>query len=418
MKNKHFRISFLLMWALMAINCHAHPAVEPNVQPETPPVVPTAEAPTAQQWNREITAGWNLGNQFESSAAGVDVESFEIGNPAGADQAETAWGNPVVTKKMIKAVRDAGFNAIRIPVRWQHHIVNPSAMSVSKTWMKRIKEVVDWCLEYDLKVIINTHHDKWLEGRPTYAYQAENCQKLALLWMNIATEFKDYDYRLAFAGTNEVHVRDNWGKPTAENLAVQNAYNQTFIDIVRATGGKNAQRNLIVQTYVCNADFGLYNGDFIVPQDAEGNGNDYMTVEFHYYNPWDYCGSGQYYYWGEPYKAFGASPSDEAVMTKFFDNVVKEWGSQGLGIMIGEWGVTDHYKAAETDRIHENMTYYCRFLVSEARKRGFSTFVWDNNVFGNGEEKFGIFDRKRSMAVKANWILEGIREGAKTPYAP
>lgn len=363
----------------------------------------------AQDWNGQIKAGWNLGNQFECSAPGQDGESMAIGNPDGADNAETAWGNPTVTKKMIKAVKDAGFNAIRIPVRWQCHITNDKAMIVSKTWMSRIKEIVDWCLSYDLKVVINVHHEKWLESRPYYKYKDENCQKLALLWNNIATEFKDYDYRLAFAGHNEVHVPGFWGEPTEENLAIQNAYNQIFVDIVRATGGNNSKRHLMVQTYVCNPDFGINNGNFIIPHDVENNGNDYMSVEFHFYNPYDYCGECKYYWWGQEYKQYGEiSPSDENTLTNFFDRVVNTWASLGLGICIGEWGVTDHYKSGDIDRMHENMTYYCKTFVTEARKRGFSTFVWDNNSFGSGTEKFGIFDRNRGMKVKAPWILNGI----------
>ena len=382
---------------------------------ETDSALPEAasEVPTAKQWNQGVV-GWNLGNQFECSAPGQDGESMQISNPDGSIKAETAWGNPVVTKKMIKAVKEAGFNAIRIPVRWQCHITNAQAMSIDKAWLARIKEVVDWCLANDLKVIINTHHDKWLEGRPTNQYKEENNQKLALLWLNIASEFAQYDYRLAFAGTNEVHIRDNWGKPEAENLAVQNSYNQTFIDVVRATGGNNAQRHLIVQTYVCNPDFGINNGDFIIPTDIEGNGNDYMSVEFHYYTPWDYAGECKYNFWGDLYKNKGeVSPSNEQSMTNFFDRVVGTWSTKGLGVVMGEWGVTDRQKAGQTDLIHENMTYYCRFLVSEAKKRGFSTFVWDNNSFGSGPEHFGIFDRRASMKVKADWVLNGIMEGMK-----
>ena len=117
--------------------------------------------PTARQWNSEIKAGWNLGNQFESCPIGQDSESVGLGDPDGADNAETAWGNPLVTKKIIKGVRDAGFDAIRIPIRWQWHINNPAAMVINKNWMNRIKEVINWCLDYDLKVIINVHHDKW-----------------------------------------------------------------------------------------------------------------------------------------------------------------------------------------------------------------------------------------------------------------
>ena len=79
--------------------------------------------PTAQQWNKDVV-GWNLGNAFECSAPGQDGESMQIGNPDGSIHAETAWGNPVVTKKMIQAVKKAGFNAIRIPIRWQCHITN------------------------------------------------------------------------------------------------------------------------------------------------------------------------------------------------------------------------------------------------------------------------------------------------------
>ena len=93
--------------------------------------------------------------------------------------------------------------------------------------------------------------------------------------------------------------------------------------------------------------------------------------------------------------------------------MVSTWGNQGLGVVMGEWGVTDRQKSGQTEKIHENMTYYCKFLVSEARKRGFSTFIWDNNNFGSGPEHFGIFDRNASMKVKAPWILEGIKEGAK-----
>jgi cytochrome c biogenesis protein CcdA len=268
--------------------------------------------------------------------------------------------------------------------------------------------VVGWCLDNGLKVIINVHHEKWLEGRPTYQYKEENCQKLALLWMNIASEFANYDSRLAFAGTNEVHIRDNWGKPTAENLEVQNAYNQIFVDMVRATGGNNAKRHLILQTYVCNPWFGIENGDFIIPKDAEGNGNNYMSVEFHYYQPWSYAGDCTYDYWGDAYKDAGKIPAEnEKTMTDFFDKAVNTWSNKGLGIVIGEWGVTDHYKS-NSEKVHENMTYYCKFLTTEARKRGFSTFVWDNNHFGNGSEKYGIFDRFKSMKVNAPWILEGI----------
>ena len=367
--------------------------------------------PTAQQWNKDVV-GWNLGNQFECTPA-KDGESTEISN-LGSINAETAWGNPRVTKEMIQAVKKAGFNAIRIPIRWQCHITNPDAMSIDPAWIARIKEVVGWCLDNDLKVIINAHHEKWLESNPTDTYKDDNCNKLALLWTNIASEFANYDNRLAFAGTNEVHIKDNWGKPTDENLKVQNAYNQTFVNAVRATGGNNAKRHLIVQTYVCNPWFGIDNGDFIIPKDLDGNDNNYMSVEFHFYQPWSYAGypdnGDRFDYWGDKYKDAGKTPTEnEKWMTDFFEKVVNTWSNKGLGIVIGEWGVTNRNNS-NPGKVHENMTYYCNFLTKEAHDRGFSTFVWDNNKFGNGSEMYGIFDRHNGMTVKAPWILDGINK--------
>ena len=367
--------------------------------------------PTAKQWNKDVV-GWNLGNQFECSAPGQDGELMDIGNPEGSIDAETAWGNPVVTEAMIQAVKNAGFNAIRIPIRWQCHITDPQNMSIDEAWIDRIKTVVGWCLNNDLKVIINAHHEKWLESNPTYTYKDENCNKLALLWKNIATAFADYDSRLAFAGTNEVHVKDNWDAPNDENLTVQNAYNQTFVDAVRDTGGNNAKRHLIVQTYACNPWFGINNGDFKIPTDLAGNGNNYMSVEFHFYQPWSYAGypdGAHYDYWGDKYKEAGENVpvENENWMTEFFELAVNTWSNKGLGIVIGEWGVTNRNTSNPT-KVHDNMTYYSKFLTTEARTRGFSTFVWDNNKFDYGPENYGIFDRFNNMTVNASWILNGI----------
>lgn len=372
--------------------------------------------PSARQWNSEVTAGWNLGNQLECPPGGWNNESTSFGNPANAMQAETAWGNPVVTQETLQAVKAAGFNAVRIPVRWQCHITNATTMTIDEQWMQRVKEVVGYALNCGMKVIINTHHDKWLESRPTYYYQTDNNQRLTLLWTQIANAFKDYGYEVAFAVTNEVHIPNNWNAPTQENLNVQNSYNQTFIDAVRATGGNNLKRHLIVQTYNCSLPFGMENGGFVVPTDIDGNGKDYMSVEVHYYTPWDYCGTNSYYYWGQAYKDYGPIPDyDEESLKNDFKQMADVWGQQGLGIVIGEWGITDHWTSPSGKaRIHEDMSYYCKTLVSEARQRGFSTFVWDNSVFGNGEEKFGIFDRNNNMTLTADWIVSGILQGIAT----
>lgn len=352
---------------------------------------------SAQDWCKNVVMGWNLGNSLEC--------------PGG----ETAWGNPRTTQEMIHAVREAGFNAIRIPVHWTDYLTDKTAMTIQDSWLARVKEVVDWCLAEDMYVVINDHHEDWYDRNPYYSKQEENNRKLAAMWTNIATYFRDYGDKLVFAGTNETTV--NWANPTVENQAVQNSYNQTFIDAVRATGGKNYYRNLVVQTYACSPYHGL-NG-FVIPEDpSEGH----LCIEFHYYDPYGYGlltdnASQNYYYWGEAYKDKGKVPSDnEKTQASLFDRINNTWGKKGLGIVLGEYGVTNHYTDNDKDTQLENMSYYLKTTVANARQRGFAAFVWDNNGFGNGNEKFGIFNRWKNMEVETPWFLKGITEGAGQEY--
>ena len=116
MKRNLLKFCLLFVSMFTVFSCSASPSVVDTLD--------TSESiPTAKQWNKDVV-GWNLGNEFECSAPGQDGESMQIGNPDGSIHAETAWGNPVVTKKMIQAVKKAGFNSIRIPIRWQCHISN------------------------------------------------------------------------------------------------------------------------------------------------------------------------------------------------------------------------------------------------------------------------------------------------------
>ena len=357
---------------------------------------------SAQEWDKNVVMGWNLGNSLESSGG------------------ETGWGNPKTTQEMIKYVKSMGFNAVRIPVRWTEQLADESTMVVKDAWLKRVKEIVDWCLAEDMYVIINTHHEAWLDRNPFNSKKTENNRKLAALWKCIATYFRDYDQRLAFAGTNEtialVDGQENWNKPTAEWQEVQNSYNQTFVNAVRATGGKNYYRHLVVQTYACNGYYGL-DGGFIVPTDVvEGR----LSVEFHCYDPYEYAGNGSYYYWGKKYKDMGKSvpSSDESTMENYFYRIKANWWKKGLGVVLGEYGATCHYKSNEKQLQMENLQYYYACMVGNARKYGFAAFAWDNNVFGNGTEKFGIFRRSGSSAttVGNTYALKGICEGAGVDY--
>ena len=315
---------------------------------------------SAQEWTRNVVMGWNLGNSLE------------------CPNNETEWGNPKTTKAMIHAVAESGFNAIRIPVRWGNHVTNASTMAIDPNWLARVKEVVDWCLEENMYVVINSHHEEWYDRNPYYNKQAENNAKISAMWTSIATYFRDYDERLIFAGTNEI-----------------------------------TDRNLVVQTFACSPYHGL--SGFTIPQDkVEGR----LSVEFHYYDPYEYCGNCTYYYWGNAYKDMGRIPanSTEQTITSLFDRITNTWMKKGLGVVMGEYGVSNHYTENDKQTQQENMQYYLKCVVSEARTHGFAAFAWDNNAFGNGPENFGIFRRWQNMTVGNTYFLRGITEGAGAEY--
>lgn len=136
--------------------------------------------------------------------------------------------------------------------------------------------------------------------------------------------------------------------------------------------------------------------------------------------PEDY---GAYYWWGNAYSSYGSVPSEnEETIRLLFNRVKKEWMDKGLGVMIGEYGVSNHYDASASSETQakqkENMGYWMQFMTEECRKRGFSAFVWDNNAQGNGNEKFGLFDRNNSMSTVYSYILDGIKKGSVATYDP
>ncbi len=220
--------------------------------------------PTAPQVASQMTVGWNLGNTLEAICS------------------ETAWGNPAASQTLINAVKAAGFNSIRIPVSWDCHTAPSGTTTIPADWMARVKQVVDYAISQDMFVVLNIHWDNgWLQDHPTFAFQTAVNAKQQAYWTQIATTFRTYDHHLLFAGTNEVHA--DYGTPTAEHNTVQQSYNQTFVNAVRATGGNNASRTLVVQTYNTNIQHGL--NFFNMPTDTIASR---LMVEVHHYDPYDF----------------------------------------------------------------------------------------------------------------------------------
>ena len=171
----------------------------------------------------KMKIGWNLGNSLDAICS------------------ETAWGGPLTTQRLIDSVKAAGFTSVRIPCAWFCHSDTLNSV-IDKDWMNRVKQVVDYCINDSLYVVLNMHWDNgWLENRVNKLNQQEINGRLEKYWTQIANKFKNYNEHLLFAGANEPEVKDTIG------MSVLLSYYQTFINTVRATGGNNSSRTLIIQ---------------------------------------------------------------------------------------------------------------------------------------------------------------------------
>ena len=340
--------------------------------------------PTAQQVASQINLGWNLGNTLEAICG------------------ETAWGNPAASQQLINSVKAAGFNFIRIPVSWNCHITDGTT-TIPAAWTTRVKQVVDMALAANMYAIINIHWDNgWLQDHVTFADQAAVNARQQALWTQIANAFKTYDQRLLFAGTNEVHA--DYGTPTSEHITVQQSYNQTFVNAVRATGGNNASRTLVVQTYNTNIQHGL--NFFTLPTDTIANR---LMVEVHNYDPYDFTinPNGACNVWGAPYPDSGGNCNwaYESYFDGIFAQVRSKWIVQGVPVILGEYGVE-----TRPGKSLEARAYWNEYINRAAALNGIKTFYWDNGAPSTGNT-FRIFDRN-SGAVVDQAVLDAILRGS------
>jgi endoglucanase len=321
---------------------------------------------TSIQLSQQMSPAWNLGNTLD------------------AVPSETAWGNPLATQQLINAVKAAGFKTLRLPVTWNQYA--DADGNISPTWMARVTQVVGYARNAGLYVVLNTHHEgSWLI--PTYAYQASANARLAKLWTQIANNFKNYDDYLLFAGTNEILFPGDYGPPTAEYQDVQNGFNQVFVNAVRATGGNNAKRHLVVQGFNTNID-STYNG-FIKPVDPATNR---LFLEVHFYDPYNFAlnDKSNIWQWG----AIAKDPevtetwANEAYVDAQFQKMKSRYVDAGMPVLLGEYAamLKSEYDPAGTYR-----TYWAKYVTQSAYQHGIVPAWWDPGYGFNHAS--GLFDR-------------------------
>ena len=371
-----------------------------------------------------MRVGWNLGNTLDSNSGDTLNMWIERWNVLRSpSDYEKAWGQPITTKALIKMFKDAGFNAIRVPVTWYPHMEakfafdgssssaywSPSqddiGTKVKSNWMKRVKEIVNYVVSQGMYCILNVHHDTgaantaWLEASEEgYAKSKERYEEL---WRQIAEEFKNYNEKLLFEAYNEMlDSYDSWcfasfATPAKYNATVAasaynaiNAYAQSFVDVVRSTGGNNLQRNLIVSTYGACSGAGNWNThlkdplkNLNLPNDiAEGQ---HIIFEVHSY----------------PNISNLANAKNE--VKEMMKTLQTHLVSKGAPVIIGEWGSSELEKDYENNRT--NMIAFAKDFEEQAKKYGFTTFYW-----------MGLSDRADRSSLK--WTQPEIKDAIITGY--
>ena len=312
---------------------------------------------------REMGVGINLGNTFESCGSWISDKSVT--------NFETAWGSPIITQPMIAGYAAAGFGTLRIPVAWSNMM--DADYTISPEYLTRIHEVTDWALDAKLSVILNIHYDGgWWKDFASADKKAECMKKYTRIWEQICAEFKDTGYALMFESLNEEGCWDTlWnrysdnqdGKPEA--YALLNEINQKFVDTVRAGGGKNAERHLLIAGYA--TDIALTCDEaFRMPQDPSGH----CAVSVHYYTPANFCILEEDANWGKMQTEWG-SESDLAELSKNLDLVKKTFLDKNIPVVMGEFGATKKHRSEETVR------RYLSTVCKEACARGICPVLWD-----------------------------------------
>ena len=342
------------------------------------------EFETATQAVKNMGVGWNLGNTLEANSQ--TYHDFTKDNYWGQQglESETCWGQSKAKPELIKMMKDAGFGAIRVPVTWYNHMDKDG--KVNAEWMKRVHEVVDYVINQGLYCIVNVHHDtgadddsfkSWIKADE--ANYTQNKARYENLWKQIAEEFKDYDEHLLFESYNEMLDKlSSWcfasyaAKGQYDATVATSAYNainsyaQSFVTTVRNTGGNNATRNLVVNTYAACCGNGTWSdhlkeplSQLTIPTDPVAN---HLMVQVHDY----------------PNIANGI-----ANVKKEIDDMMAAWNthilSKGIPMILGEWGtanVDEGDGKTDYDVRRDVMFEFVDYMIAKCKENNVATFYW------------------------------------------
>ncbi len=360
---------------------------------------------TAAQLMKFMGQGWNLANTLES--CGTDLpDSYQ------PTDYETFWGQPVTTQKVMDGIHSYGVNTVRIPVAWSNMISDDGKYTINDAYFNRVEEVINYALNNEMYAIVNIHYDGdwWGQfGDADDKVREQAWARYEAFWNQIANRYKEYSDRLIFESANEElgeRLNDNWvtrdGKSgvlsTEEQYNVTNQINQKFVEIVRATGGNNTYRHLLIAGFDTDVEK-TCDSRFVMPTDTvTANGTEKLSVSVHYYTPSIYCiATSATNSWG-----FSDTWGTDADIKEMHDTLdkLKKFTKDGYGVIIGEYGPQSASKDGVPEFIEEVMTY--------GTQSGFVPVIWEAGLFYNrttGEMKFKDVAEVFNKVTGANGVI-------------
>ncbi len=349
------------------------------------PLPASAEAltgKTAMELMTELDLGWNLGNTLDATGGNGTLES------------ETSWGNPKTTKAMIDAVKAQGFNTMRLPVSWGSHMTNSaSGYVIDSQWMARVKTIVDYAIDNGMYVILNIHHDNDIRSGddcffyPSETYKDQSIKFVKAVWTQISETFKDYDQHLIFETLNEprlVGTGDEWwfpvnnpGASVAEAISIINQMNQAAVDVIRTSGGNNADRCIMIPGYGASID-GCTTPNYTLPTDTAQNR---LIVSVHAYTPYNFA-----------LNASGTSVFSDDLKSEvdyLFNTLKSSFLDKNIPVVIGEASASNKNNASERLK-------WANYYMGKSSALNIPVMLWDNNVYSGSSnlgEQHGYLNR-------------------------
>ena len=291
--------------------------------------------------NRKLSRGINLGNALDAPKEGE-------------------WG-VTLKEAYFRAIKEAGFDSVRLPVRWSAHARADAPYTIDPKFAERVDWAIDQALANHLNIIVNVHHYGEIDGNPD-----RHLPRLVGLWEQLAARYQDRPGGVYFELLNEPHDKLIEGK--------WNAAIPTLLAAVRKT---NPTRPVIVGPAQWNAIWAL---DKLELPAHDRN----LILTVHFYDPFEFTHQGASWVQGSDKwkgRKWTGSDAEKAAIRKQFEKAAAWAKKNDRPVFLGEFGA---FEGADMD----SRSRWTRFVTREAEKLGFSWAYWE---FCSG---FGAYDPK------------------------